>query len=235
MGLDWNPLGKPQPGREKEFYSLLGQLTVPTAWLQPSPVVHTPIPPTESHDSIRRQMFSIQVSPYETTGAPRVGRDPAADDWIRAQYEHQPNKPASIEEWVRQFQGYYVLQLLPPNDGLPVYSNAPMGRPWEMWSFRAQFFNDCRDVMGDALLHEAWLHHTPDQLADYGTRLMACADVYATATGVSHVLQLRWFDSADSAKADDKTSPLHKAHVIASAARWAAYWSARGHGMEADY
>jgi hypothetical protein len=235
MGLDWNPLGKPRPGFEQEFYALLGQLTKPERWVQPSHILHTTAPADQDSDALLERLFEVQISPYETLGAPRVGRDPEADVWIRSKYEGAPNKPPTIDEWVQQFQGYYAIELVRENDGLPPYSNAPLGGEWERWSFRAKFLDDCEDVLGEALFHEAWGHHTATQLADYGERLMRCVSAYATANDVRHVLRSRWLDKADAARAELELGPLHKAHVIASAARWAAYWSSHGHRALADY
>jgi len=230
MGLDWNPLGKPKSGFEQEFFDLLGQLTEPKAWLQPSPIPHRPIADGQDTKSLRQRLFSIQISPYETLGAPRVGRDPAADAWIRAQYGKAPNRPPSIDDWVRQFQGYYAIALVPENDGLPFYSGQPLGG--ERWTFRAKFLEDCLDVLGEPLFNEAWLNHTPAQTADYGDRLMRLATEYAEATDTHYVLSSRRVNDAILA---DNASPAHKAHIIASAARWVAFWSSRGHGMMADY
>jgi len=234
MGLDWNPLGKPKPGMEAEFYRLLGQLGTAEAWLQPVPFRFEAVDKSQ-RDALRERFFAIQISPYETLNPPRVGRDAEADAWIRSKYEGAPNKPPTIDEWVRQFNGYWVMALLPESDGLPVYSNAPLGGNWERWSFRAKFLDDCEDVLGETLFSEAWLNHLPDQLADYGERLMSCARAYAKIHDVSHILTARWFSEEEAAKGDDPTSPLHKAHIIASAARWAAFWSSHGHGMNADY
>jgi hypothetical protein len=204
MGLDWNPLGKPQRGREREFYDLLGRVTV-EKWLQPSPIQQTPLPEgldraagREYRKGLWAQLEEITISPYETLGAPRVGDNEAADAWIRGKYEKAPNKPASIDEWVQKFQGYYVTELLPGHDGFPVYSNWPLGGNWERWSFRAQFFRECEDVLDRPLLDEAWLHHTASQLADYGMRLMAWAAAYAEKDGVTRVLRQRELDAADN-------------------------------------
>ena len=238
MGLDWNPLAKPQPGREGEFYDLLGRVTV-EKWLQPSPVQQVPLPEgldraagREYRERLWRELQAITISPYETLDAPRVGSDAAADAWIRSKYDDAPNKPASIDEWVQKFQGYYVTELLPDRDGFPVYSNWPLGN-WERWSFRAQFFRECEDVLDSSLIDEAWLHHTASQLADYGVRLMSWAAAYAEKEGVSWALQQRELEAADAA--EEILPVLHKAHLIASAARWAAWWAERGHGMMADF
>jgi hypothetical protein len=250
MGLDWEPFGKPKPGCEPEYWTLVGQLTKEEHWLQPSPVRHSPIPAGESWESLRKKLQAIEIPPYEALRAPRVGSDPAADAWIRSQYGNVPNRPAPVDEWVRKFDGFYVVALVPENDGLPVYSNHGLSSSFERWSFRAQFLRGCEDILGDALLKEAWVRHTASQLADYGKRLMNCAATYAETHGVADVLALRSLDNvagtgmADVAYVgvgqavdrDDTTeSPRFKAHLIASAARWAAYWASHGHGLYANY
>jgi hypothetical protein len=238
MGLDWNPLGKPRTGLERQFYDLLGRVTVEN-WLQPSPVQQVPLPEgidraagREYQNRLWKELTEITISPYETLGAPRVGRDAAGDAWIRNKYENAPNKSASIDEWVQKFQGFYVIELVPVHDGLPIYSNWPLDSHWERWSFRAQFLRECEDVLDPSLLDEAWLHHTASQLADYGVRLMGWATAYAEKEGVTRIVRQRELETAD---VSDEIKPIQKAHFVASAARWAAWWSERGHGMMADF
>ncbi|VWD63516.1 hypothetical protein BLA39750_07731 [Burkholderia lata] len=234
MGLDWNPLGKAKPAAEEEFYCRLGQLGTANDWMQPVPFTFAPID-NARQEEVRQRFFEIQISPYETLRPPRVGYDPEADNWIRSRYEGAPNKPPTIEEWVRSFHGYWVMALLPDSDGLPFYSNASLGGEWERWSFRAQFLRDCEDALGERLFDEAWLNHLPDQLADYGRRLMNCASSYAETHGVAHVLNMRAYPADNQELGPVEGGPAYKAHIIASAARWALFWSARGHGMHADY
>lgn len=234
MGLDWNPLGKSKPGAEVEYYSCLGQLGTAKDWMQPVPFAFSPVDKTEG-DDVRRRFFEIQISPYETLNPPRCGYDHEADNWIRSKYDDAPNKPPTVEEWVKSFNGYWVMALLPDSDGLPFYSNASLAGQWERWSFRAQFFLDCEDVLGEQLFHEAWLNHLPDQLADYGRRLMNCASAFAATHRVRHVLNMRAYPAGNQDYGSVEGSPACKAHIIASAARWAVFWSSRGHGMIADY
>ena len=235
MGLDWNPLGKPKPGMEAEFYRLLGQLGKAEHWVQPVPFHFENIDESKK-DALLDRFFAIQISPYETLNPPRVGRDAKADAWILSKYDDAPNKPPTKEEWLKKFNGFYAMELLPECDGLPVYSNYSLGSYWERWSFRAQFLDRfCEDVLGETLLTEAFLNHLPDQLADYGKRLMNCARAYAKIHDVSHILTARRFSREEEAAGVDSASPLYKTHIIASAARWAAFWSSRGHGMTTDY
>jgi hypothetical protein len=250
MGLDWEPFGKPKPGFEAECWTLMGQLTKEKNWLQPSPVRHSPIPAGETRESLRERWKAISISPYETLRAPRVGSDPAADAWIRSQYGIVPNRPVPIDEWVQKYDGFYVLALVPENDGLPLYSNYGLDSwSWERWSFRAQFLTGCRDILGEALLEDAWVRHTAPQLTDYSERLMSCAAAYAETHGVTDVLPLRLLDdnvtrvamadvayvSGQPAVHGDSESPRFKAHLIVSAARWAAFWASHGHGLYANY
>jgi hypothetical protein len=230
MGLDWNPLGKPKPGEEEAFYGYLGATGSPDRWMQPSGLKHGKSLFRKSVSS--EEYFAAQITPYETLGAPQVGIDANADDWILGQYEQAPNKPPTKEEWLASFRGYYVLELLVENDGLPIYSNWPAGNQWEKWSFRAEFLNDCESALGDVLFNQAWLHHMHGPLAIYAEQLMACAKQYAISNNVEHVLGLR--DIPDMGD-EHLSRPEHIAHVISSAARWAKFWSDRGHGMEADF
>jgi len=250
MGLDWQPFGKPKTGFETQYWTMVGQLTKEEDWLQPSSVRHSPIPAGDNPDSLREKLRAIEISPYETLRAPRVGSDPAADAWIRSQYDNVPSRPAPIDEWVRKFDGFYVVALVPENDGLPIYSNHGLSSSFERWSFRAQFLCDCEDILGKDLLNEAWAWHTAPQLADYGKQLMSRAIAYAEAHGVTDVLPLRLlenvkrFGMADVVHVHDKQAieidkttetPQFKAHLMSSAARWAAYWASNGHGLYPDY
>ena len=86
--------------------------------------------------------------------------------------------------------GYCVLDLVPLNDGIPVYSNGGAGY-CDAFSFRAQFLRDCRDILGEELLGEGWIHHRATELKDYGTRLRNCAASFADKAGVAEVLGQR--------------------------------------------
>jgi hypothetical protein len=230
MGLDWNPLGKPKPGDEATFYGFLGANGSADRWMQPSGLHHGESLFSQAVTS--EDYFAAQISPYETLAAPKVGHDLIANEWILDQYDNAVAKPPTKEEWLASFSGYYVLDLVLENDGLPIYSNWSAGNQWERWSFRAQFFVDCESALGERLFNEAWLHHMPAQLATYSEQLMVCAKKYAVSNGVEHALGDR--DIPDMGE-EHCSRPEHIAHVIASAARWTKFWSDRGHGMEADF
>jgi hypothetical protein len=126
-------------------------------------------------------------------------------------------------------RGYRVLQLVRPCDGLPVYTNALVNPNLELTSFRGQFLRDAENVLGDALLERAYQNLLPVQLLAYGRELQAVATAYARAHGVEEIAARRECPDADEG------SPESVAHIVASAARWCAFWAARGHWLNADY
>ena len=106
MRLDWRPMVKPKPGYETRFKELYSMLTSSTK--------------TANKEDLREEWFSIQTSTYETIKAPLVGRDKEAEDWIREQYE-ESEKDVSLEEFIEEMKGYYVILLAKEPDGVPVY------------------------------------------------------------------------------------------------------------------
>lgn len=217
MGLDWVPLGKPKPGREAEFEALYEELTE-----------------EYERDVTLWERFSVvEITPYETLGAPRVGTDAEADSWAAEQYRNRRWKMlfTSRRKWMEIFNGYYALQLLPPNDGIPTYSNGGYGSYCEVFTFRGKFLEDCLDALGDELLGEAWEHHTARELMIYGTRIAERALSFAKEHRVTGVLGRRyrpdWLNDWDH--------PASQVHIVDSAARWCRYWGERGHGMIADF
>jgi hypothetical protein len=214
MGLDWQPLGKPRLGHEAEFDALYEELF-------------------DNHDqSLWERMGAIEISPYETLGAPRVGIDPEADRWADAQYSGRPWKKlfVSRRKFRQVLHGYYVLDLVEKNDGVPAYSNGGIGSYCEIFSFRGKFLAVCEDVLGKDLLGEAWVHHRADELNDYGIQLRDRAAAFAEDSDVTEVLGQRYLPSGH-----DPDGPAEQAHIVDSAARWCLFWSARGHGMIADF
>ncbi len=217
MGLDWQPLGKPKPGHEAEFDELYDEV----------------FDAGNKDESLMERLRQIAITPHETLGAPRVGFDAAADRWAAEEYAKRPWKRlfVSRRKWRKIFQGYYVIDLVPPNDGIPAYSNGGRGSYCEVYSFRAQFLDACEDMLAEELWGEAWAHHRAAELRDYGAKLRDRAAAFAAEHGVPHVLGQRHL--ADSIT--DWEHPAAKAHIVDSAARWCLFWGERGHGMFADF
>lgn len=227
MGLDWNPIGKPQAGKEEEFESLFNQLgdnpATGSVFAKFKKLFHR-----FDRDAATKRWFEIQTSPFVTIQAPQVGVDLQADEWAKAHYRENPPQDKTEEQFLDDLQGYYVVALAPPCDGKPFYSNGSAGYV-EHYSFRAQFItNDCKDIVGKDLLERC--HHSclASDLASLGAELRACASNYATKHGVSHVESVRELDAPEE-------SAESKAHILFAAAKWCEYWSSRGHGLEAYF
>ncbi len=227
MGLDWNPIGKPKPEHEEEFeqlFKLLGDSTASMTWRERIKRLLRGV----DREAAKQRWFEIQISPFETLNAPRVGMDPKADEWARRQFRENAKAGETEEKFLEELRGHYVLALAPPCDGLPLYSNGSAGYV-ELFSFRAQFIaNDCKEIVGDALLEKCYRSSLAPGLASLGGELKACAGNYALAHGVSHVADKRDIEAGED-------SPDRKAHILFSAARWCEYWSSRGHGLEAYF
>ena len=140
MGLDWNPGNRPKAGHEAEFEKLFWRLTSGRC---------------RGREKSVRRFHEISVSPFDTLCAPRVGSDVRATRWAKAEYARlQPD--VSEEQWLAGLNGFYVLTLVAPCDGLPRYSNGRPGGYVEPFSFRAQFLRHCLDVIGTELFDQAY-------------------------------------------------------------------------------
>jgi hypothetical protein len=226
MGLDWNPLARPKPAMEVEFerlYALLnGQEPLYVTALSAFFGITSPRRKQERRLARFRE---ISEQPFETLGAPRVGLDAAADAWLRAKVEAK-GKPDEFENARREMHGFYVLDLLPPADGFPLYTNYPLYEGLDRYTFRAQFLNDTREIIGTALHERAWQRMLARELSGYADALEAKVRPWAEGAGVA--------DVAHAAEAPDlpEDAPASKAHVLFSAIRWCRFWAGRGHGLE---
>ena len=225
MGLDWNPIGKPKPGYEDEFVSLFVQLgeSVDWGWFEK---LRRRSKGTD-RESLLSRWTEIQTSPHETLGAPQVGSSAEADAWARQRYKELQPSEISEREFVEDLRGVYVLDLVPPCDGLPYYSNWTLGYV-ERFSFRGQFLRDCEDVISAETFEKCYVSCLAGELATLGQELRASAASYARSKHLEHI------EFAAAGDFEEK-SPESKLHILYSAARWCEYWSSRGHGLEADW
>jgi transposase len=107
---------------------------------------------------------------YERIGAPQVGYDNAANQWIlKAQNAKTPEDTAAV---LKKFEGYYVVRLL-ECDGVTKYSHGGLYEGADETSLRGAFLKDCQDVLSKALLNEAWNHKFPEAAVAYGKALLA--------------------------------------------------------------
>src|SRR5437899_1116820 len=129
MGLDWNPGPKAKPGLEQEFRALWQKLHSKSCFFRDRKV---------------KRFQEITTTAFETLSTPRVGFDATATAWARQQaFSNRKDKTLTEQVFVEQMRGFYVLDLVPPCDGLPRYTNGHAGGYVERYSFRGQFLKDC--------------------------------------------------------------------------------------------
>ena len=227
MGLDMNPIGAPKPGMEAAFDDILGQIIALSQGKNPAGggLLKWLFGARPDRDVLVDRFNKISIPHYATLGAPIVGVDSAAADWIREEFAAGNLDPEfeTADEALSALDGRHMIEMLPDCDGFPFYTNG------ELTSFRGQLLTQCSDVLEKSLIKQAWETMTATDLADYGKALDARARAYAEAQGVTEVLTM------SEPKWEVDTSPQAQAHIVVSLARWAAFWSAKGHGSEADY
>jgi hypothetical protein len=224
MGLDWNPMGKPQPGKEEEFKSVLAALTAPP----PKPSFWQSLlgtTPTVDRSALKQRFQDLMILPYETLGAPRVGSSAAANTWLKEKYGLMPEPRPAWDKHLANMQGYYVVDLVPACEGLPQFSNAALGYA-DLFSFRAQFLRDCEDILGEELLERCYQLCLAEDLASLGHAIEAKALAWAAV----QKLNLPSDDAELEPESDEE-----KLAVMIAAAKWARFWSSKGHGLEPDY
>jgi hypothetical protein len=225
MGLDWNPLAKPRDGFETEFVRLFQELQGDAPPERKGLLSFPRRGLTEAERQARISRFQeISLAPYETLGAPRVGHDDAADEWLRKKLE-AAGKSSEYATTREEMRGFYVLDLLPPCDGFPQYSNCGAYEGLDRYSFRGAFLSDVEDVLGKELTERAYATLLAEELAEYGKALLDKARTFASAHGVEHI------EKTPPANFDEG-SPEARADILFSAARWCLFWAGRGHGLE---
>lgn len=223
MGLDMRPMGKPKPGFEKRFleiYRMLSRGKIPP--LTADEKAAGKKWPTK--DALVEEWYANQIPSYETIKAPKVGRDQAADDWLRDCYEELEEKP-TFEAFFSEYEGYYVIALAEEEDGVPVYVS--LGQDENV--FRGAFLGDCDDILGEDLVNEAWETKVADEALDYGNRLMAVADKLAKENNLVYLKTERYPPDADEDSLESKL------HIVFSLAKWLIFYGRNGHGYEADF
>src|SRR5689334_22319698 len=93
MALDWEPLATPKRGYEREFVELFHALVKATG---------------ARRDRVMRWFTNISDPPFATLGAPRIGHDPAADDWLRARLE-KTGRIAELPRLVIEMRGDHMM------------------------------------------------------------------------------------------------------------------------------
>jgi hypothetical protein len=212
MGLDWNPGPKAKPGHEQEFAELWQKLHAKTCYFR---------------DRKKRRFAEITLTAFETLNTPRVGFDAAATEWaMREAFPNRVNKSLTEEVFVSQMRGFYVLDIVPPCDGIPRYSNGSAGGYVERYSFRGQFLQDCEAIVGKELFEQGYVSKPPEETAAYGAQLLAAAAKFAEAQNI---------DTTSIHLVEEPESVEFQLDVVFCAGRWCHFWGERGHWLEAYF
>jgi hypothetical protein len=223
MGLDMRPMGKPKAGFEKRFVDIFEMITknkIP----QPTFLDKIRGKKYQTKDELLEEWFANQIETYETIKSPRVGRDKDADEWIRKKYNELEQQPP-LEQFLKEHEGYYVIELAKEQDGVPVY--IAMGQDENV--FRGQFLQDCIDMIGEDLVNEAWETKLAKETFDYGNRLMVIADKIAREKKLEYLKTQRLPPESDEDTIESKL------HIVFSLAKWLIFYGKNGHGYEADF
>jgi hypothetical protein len=213
MGLDLVVEGCAKPGCEPEWRRLLERSF---AGEEPS-------------EADIARFRDISIPGHERIGAPRVGFDSAADAWIAERQNAQ--SPEDVAAVLQKFHGYYVLRLV-KCDGVPHYSNGGLYDGADETSFRGAFLNDCRDVLSEDLLNDAWNSKLPEAAVSYGQALLAAADA-AEAASASPRPRRSFLARIGLAKTVDPVPIAEQLDIARSAGRWFIFWGERGHAIRA--
>ena len=223
MGLDMRPMGKPKPGFEKRYHQIFriiqGNEKQELSILDKLKGRKLP-----TREELLEEWFSIQIPTYETIKAPRVGRDKEANEWIREKYQ-ESDKTVTENEFVKQYDGYYVIDMAKEKDGVPVYISLQQDEN----VFRGQFLQDCTDLIGEDLVAEAWNTKLADETFNYGCQLMSVADKVAKENNLEHLKEQRLPPETDEDSLESKL------HIVYSLAKWLMFYGKNGHGYEADF
>jgi hypothetical protein len=223
MGLDMRPMGKPKPGFEKryhEIFEMISKDNIP----QPSFLDKLKGKKYPTKDELLQEWLANQIQTYETIKSPRVGRDKEAEEWIVNKYNELQQKPP-LEQFLKEYDGYYVIELSKEQDGVPVY--IAMGQDENV--FRGQFLQDCIDLIGEDLVNEAWETKLADATLDYGQRLMTIADRIANENNLQYLKDQRLPPDTELESIESKL------HIVYSLAKWLIFYGKNGHGYEADF
>ena len=212
MGLDLCVEGRAIPGHEVEWESLIRR------FIREDEL---------SEDEIER-FQSISLPAYAALDAPRVGSDPAADDWIANQMADRMSREQALTE----YNGYYALALI-QCDGLPKFTNSGLYEGVDETSFRGKFLESCNMVLSKKMIEEAWNHRMPQEAVAYGKSLLAAAtDARNGNTFVPRrpsILRALFGGQPEIIPLDQQLD------IVETAGRWFVFWGSRGHPIRAYY
>jgi hypothetical protein len=213
MGLDLTVEGCAKPGYEQEWHHLL-VLSFADEELSEAEVA---------------RFQAISIPGYQRIGAPQVGFDDAANEWILK--ARNPETPEEATAVLKEFEGYYVVRLV-ECDGVQKYSNGGLYTGADETSFRGSFLDDCKDVLSKDLLNDAWNHKFPEEAVTYGKALLAAAEAVESA-GRTPKRRLTLLARLGMTKEQEPVAIAEQLDIVRAAGRWFVFWGERGHAIRA--
>jgi hypothetical protein len=177
-------------------------------------------------DAALARFESISEPMYVRLNPPVVGRDQEADAWVCDAYREGRITAKSEAKALAKFEGYRVLQLLPVCDGFPVYCSYEQNSEVDRTSFYGSVLGGWDTLDGTGLITDMHGPLLASELAAWAEKLHAWADDFAKTHNMSHIIGYRDY------YAEDPSGPDTCLHIVDQLARWATYWSSRGHGSE---
>jgi hypothetical protein len=212
MGLDLCVEGRAMCGHETEWESTVRRFFADE----------------ELSDAEVERFHSISQPAYTSLGAPRVGTDAKADDWIAAQMADRMTR----EQAIAKYDGYYALALI-ESDGLPKFTHAGLYEGIDDTSFRGKFLENCTLVLTKKIIGEAWNHRMPDEAVMYGKSLLAAAADARNGKPLlprkPSMLRALFGSPPETLRLDEQLE------IVESAGRWFVFWGSRGHPIRAYY
>lgn len=212
MGLDLCVEGRAIPGHETEWESL----------------IHRFFAEEDISEAEHERFQSICQPAYESLGAPRVGTDTIADDWIAGQMADRMTREQAIAE----YHGYHAIALL-ESDGLPKFTHAGLYEGVDETSFRGKFLESCTLVLTKQMIDDAWNHRMPHEAVTYGQKLLAAATDARNGKTLTprkrSILSRIFGTSPDILPLDEQLD------IVETAGRWFVFWGNQGHPILAYY
>ena len=172
------------------------------------------------------RLNGISQHPGVTLDAPVVGRDMAANAWVAEALANGILAAENVEQALEIYDGLFVFDLLPICDGFPVYSPSNWDKGYDRYTLHATVIEAYEPKIGNALTTYLYGLLLAAELAEWADKLRCWADDFAGQNQLEHILGDRNFHSEDLEKPDTCL------HIIDQSARWATFWSERGHGCE---
>lgn len=161
MGLDCYPGGRARPGKEKAWQAAMerlyrGQQAAPFRFAM-----------------ARRNLDKLSTPPQEALGAPRVGRDAIADQFVLARKPDTANE----KEWLTFNSGRYICELTVDRwPELARLSVEPVSLFMSPTWFYGRGLESCPRVVDEQLALPVWTDAMrPEHAQEYGARLQAAA------------------------------------------------------------